>query len=144
MNERKLQFALFVVRVTLGLVFFLHGMQKVFGAFDGPGLNGFANSMADVTSVMPKLTAYAVAFGELLAGVALLLGCFHRLAATVIILIMLGAMYPVTWSNGFFITDNGYEYNLTLIALSVAILMGGPGAWAYKVEFKKNQERYRG
>jgi len=141
MQERKLQFALFVVRVTLGFVFFMHGMQKVFGAFGGPGLNGFAQYMAALTTVMPKFTAYAVAFGELLAGTALLFGCFHRLAAFSIILIMAGAIYLVTQHNGFFIEGRGYEYNLTLIALAVAVLMGGPGAWAYRVELKKNQRR---
>ena len=74
MNERKQQVALAVIRIVLGVIFFLHGMQKVFGAFGGSGLGTFADYMAGVTSVMPELTAYAVAFGELLAGAALLIG----------------------------------------------------------------------
>lgn len=140
MNERKQQIAFAIVRIVLGVTFFLHGMQKVFGAFGGSGLGAFAKYMSGITSVMPELTAYAVAFGELLSGTALILGCFHRLASISIILIMLGAIYHVHWSNGFFMQDKGFEYNLALIAMATAVLLSGPGAWAYKIEFKKNKK----
>lgn len=129
----------FLIRAALGVIFAAHGMQKVFGAFGGPGLSGFADYMEGMVGVMPTVTAYAVAFGELLAGVALLFGCFHRIAAVIVIVVMLGAVWHVHWHDGFFFQDGGFEYNLALICMALAVFLGGPGAFAYKIEFKKEK-----
>lgn len=141
MNERRAGTALFVVRVTLGVAFLLHGLQKVFGVLGGPGLSGFAKYLDGLGVSIPEVTAYAVAFGELLSGVALILGCFHRIAAIVIVLVMLGAILHVHWPNGYFATKGGFEYPLALIAMALAVLLAGPGAYAYRVRVQKSSER---
>jgi uncharacterized membrane protein YphA (DoxX/SURF4 family) len=73
----------------------------------------------------------AVAWAELLGGVALLLGLFTRLASVAEIAIQLGAIWLVTFDRGFTIRGGGgYEYNLALVAMCVALVAIGGGAWA--------------
>jgi len=72
----------------------------------------------------------AVAWGELVGGVALLLGCLTRLAALGLIIIQVGAVVMVTWSKGFFAAVGGYEYNLALLAMCLALVLQGGGRFA--------------
>jgi len=136
MNDQGGRFAAFVLRVVLGLCFTLHGLQKVFGLFDGPGLTGFADHYA-LIGIGPVWFAYLVAFGELLAGIALILGMFHRAAALVIIALMAGAIIAVSGKNGYFEHKDGFEYDLALIALAVGVFTFGPGSWAYEINKKR-------
>lgn len=129
-------FAAFAMRVVLGLCFTLHGLQKVFGLFDGPGLQGFRDFYAGL-GFGPDWFAYLVAFGELLSGVALVLGTFHRVAALVTILIMVGAIVTVHGPNGYFADKRGFEYPLALIALAVGVIAFGPGSWAFEINKKR-------
>lgn len=134
-RERSAEIGTFAVRIVVGLCFLLHGLQKVTGAFDGMGLSRFVDYVEARGVIAPTLTAYIVAFGELFAGVALLVGFFHRTAAIVILVIMAGAFLYVT--EGYFLA-RGFEYNLALAAMAFLILMAGPGAYAYRMELKKN------
>src|SRR5262249_13551988 len=73
----------------------------------------------------------AVAWGELLGGIALLLGAFTRLAALGMIIIQAGAILLVTGPRGFsYLGGRGYEFNVALLAMCVALLILGAGAWA--------------
>src|SRR6267143_263972 len=65
---------LLALRLVLGLVFLGHGAQKAFGAFGGPGLAGASGFMASLGFKPARFWAAAAAFGELLAGVLMLLG----------------------------------------------------------------------
>jgi uncharacterized membrane protein YphA (DoxX/SURF4 family) len=72
-----------------------------------------------------------VAWGELVGGIALLLGLLTRLAALGLIVIQVGAISTVTWEQGFSAAGGaGYEYNLALIAMCLAVLAVGAGAWS--------------
>jgi uncharacterized membrane protein YphA (DoxX/SURF4 family) len=71
----------------------------------------------------------AVAWGELAAGVALVVGFLTRLAALGMVVIQAGAVYTVTWAKGFsLVNGGGYEYNLALLAMCVAVFLIGGGA----------------
>jgi uncharacterized membrane protein YphA (DoxX/SURF4 family) len=73
----------------------------------------------------------AVAWGELLGGVALLLGALTRLAAAGVIIIQLGAVYTVTAYKGFAsprVGGAGYDYNIALLAMCLALIVLGAGA----------------
>lgn len=124
--------SLFVVRVVLGIIFFAHGAQKVFGWFGGRGLKatieGFQQRMQ-----IPPAASVAAAFIECFGGLALIVGLLARPAALGIIVVMLVAVAKVHWPNGFFLSNapgkgNGYEFNLALIAMALAVLLGGAGA----------------
>jgi putative oxidoreductase len=56
-----------------------------------------------------------------------------RPSALGIIVVMLVAIAKVHWKNGFFLGTqpgqaNGWEYNFVLIAMALAVLIGGAGA----------------
>jgi len=72
----------------------------------------------------------AVAWGELIGGVALLLGFLVRLAAAGLIIIQAGAIFTVTWTHGFSVTQGGYEYNVVLIAICLAVICLGSGPFS--------------
>lgn len=70
----------------------------------------------------------AVAWGEFIGGVALLIGLLTRLAAAGQMVIQIGAIYIVTWLRGFsFGGGGGYEYNLSLLAMCLALVLLGGG-----------------
>jgi putative oxidoreductase len=72
-----------------------------------------------------------VAWGELVGGIAMLLGCLTRLAALGLIVIQVGAIATVTWAQGFSAAGGaGYEYNLALIAMCLAVMALGGGSWS--------------
>ena len=132
---------IFLLRVTLGVCFLLHGVHKL-GAMGGPGMTNFAAYLNTRGIYLPTASAYAVAFGELLCGLALAVGFFHRIASVCLIIIMVGAVYYVTGSVGYLNTrtEAGYEYNLALIAMAAVIFVAGPGSFAFRIEFKQNEE----
>src|SRR5262245_32035784 len=74
---------------------------------------------------------YMVAWGELVGGVALVLGVLTRLAAAGLLIIQLGAIYFVTGTEGLTKSAGvGYEYNLVLAAVCLVLVVLGPGAWS--------------
>ena len=116
--------ALLAVRVVVGIIFMMHGAQKVFGAFGGPGLE---KMMGPEGPGGGGVIGFLVAIGEFFGGLGLLVGFLSRFSAAGLILIMLGAIALVHGQNGFFMSDRGYEYNLALIGLALPILIAGPG-----------------
>jgi len=117
--------SLSLIRLLLGTIFFLHGAQKVFGLFGGPGLEGFIKWASQYNISEPL--AYLGAFAELIGGILLFTGIFSRLGALMVIGVMLGAIFLVHWPHGFFLEKGGFEYPLVLAISALAILIGGPG-----------------
>ena len=72
----------------------------------------------------------AVAWGEVLCGVALLIGLLTRGSAVAMILVQLGAIWTVTLAHGFSSAAGGYEFNLALVAMCVALLILGGGSFS--------------
>jgi putative oxidoreductase len=115
--------SLLVVRIIVGLIFALHGSQKLFGAFGGKGLEDFVQ----LPPAGLGWLGYPVAIGEFFGGLGLMVGILTRFSAASLIVIMIGAIVKVHGQNGFFQQNNGFEYNLALIGLLVPILLCGPG-----------------
>jgi putative oxidoreductase len=121
-----------VVRLALGIVFFAHGAQKVFGWFGGHGLKATIQVFQQYMKIPPAATVIA-AFIECFGGLAMLVGVLARPVALALIVVMLVAIAKVHWKNGFFLATqpgqaNGWEYNCVLIAMALAVLIGGAGA----------------
>src|SRR5262245_48900631 len=70
---------------------------------------------------------YPVTIGEFFGGLGLVVGFLCRFSAASLIVIMIGAIATVHGKNGFFLADQGFEYNLALIGLLAPILVAGPG-----------------
>jgi putative oxidoreductase len=115
---------LVILQVVVGIVFFVHGFQKLFLT----GFGGVANMMEGLGVPAAGLFAVIVTLAELLGGLALILGLFTRLAAIPLAVDMLVATLTVHLPNGFSVLPNGgYEFTLVLLATSVALAVGGPG-----------------
>lgn len=121
-----------VVRLALGVIFFAHGAQKVFGWFGGRGLSATIAGFRQM-NIPPAATVLA-AFVECFGGLAVLVGFLTRPAALGLIGVMLVAIAKVHVAHGFFLNwsvtpgkGHGYEFNLALIAMALAILIGGGG-----------------
>lgn len=124
--------SLLIVRVVLGVIFFAHGAQKVFGWFGGHGLKATIQVFQQYMKIPPAATVLA-AFIECFGGLALIVGFLARPSALGLIVVMLVAIAKVHWKNGFFLATqpgqaNGWEYNFALIAMALAVLIGGAGA----------------
>jgi putative oxidoreductase len=119
---------LLIIRVVVGLVFFAHGAQKVFGWWGGPGLTNFAAGSAPYSWMQPSwLWLYAAAFGELVGGAFVLLGLLTRVGAILIAVVMLVAIFGVHWAAGFFLQNMGYEYAFSLLLIAIALIISGGG-----------------
>jgi putative oxidoreductase len=124
-----------ILRLTLGLVMFPHGAQKLLGWYGG---FGFSGTMGFFTESMhlPWLIAFLVIIGESFGSVALLAGLLTRFTAASLAVIMVGAIVTTHLPNGFFMNwfgkqaGEGYEYHLLVIGISLALLITGAGRWS--------------
>ena len=126
--------SLLIVRLFLGVVFFAHGAQKVFGWFGGPGLKGTIGYFQNALRVPPTLAVLA-ALTACFGGLAVFVGVLTRLAALGLIVVMLVAIAKVHGRNGFFLNmslqpgrGHGFEFNFALLGMALALLVGGGGA----------------
>lgn len=118
------------LRIPTGIIFAAHGAQKLFGAFGGYGLDGTGQWMASIGLEPGYLMALGAGSAEFFGGIALLLGLLTRPAAVVLAFTMLVAIFSVHFSNGLFMSNNGYEFGLSLLAISVALAFNGAGAFS--------------
>ena len=122
--------AWFTVPIRLGLaaVMIAHGSQKVLGAFNGPGFNTYIAGNTPFPFMRPAwLWLAAAAFSEFAGGALIGIGFLTRVGAFFIACVMLTAIVGVHWSSGFFAANRGYEYPLSLLAMSLALLIAGGG-----------------
>lgn len=117
---------LLVARVVLGLVFVVHGWQKV----TETGLDGTTKFFESVGIALAALAAPGQALLEIVGGLALILGALLPVFGTLLGLGMIGAIGFVHGANGFSMANNGYEFVLTLAVASLAIGFSGGGALA--------------
>lgn len=125
--------ALLAARIGLAWIFIYHGSYTLFGAFGGPGIHRASVFYGTVAHLHPA-TFFTVLGGviELFGGAAVGLGVFGRLAAAGIAGDMAMAMATVTWANGISSskTGGGYELNLALCVLALAVALLGTGRYA--------------
>jgi len=131
--KRDAALGLLILRLGAGLVFFLHGWQKLFGQDIS-----FVKEMLTMAGwTLPDWLLWLVALVELVGGIALLTGFFARSAGFVLALEMLVAIILFHAREGFFIVAVpnvplafGFEYHAILIASLLCVGLGGPGRWA--------------
>lgn len=125
--ETRAGWAPLVLRLAAGIIFVAHGGQKLFGWFGGHGLEGTAGWMASI-GLEPGLPMALLAGGaEFFGGLALIVGLLVRPAGAVLGFTMLVAIFAVHWSNGLFMANNGYEFALSLFAVSTSLAFSGAG-----------------
>jgi putative oxidoreductase len=122
-------YGILFLRVVVGLTLAAHGAQKVFGWFGGGGPRGTAKSFGSL-GFKPPLAMALAAGGSELTGIAFALGLLTPFAALAMAAVMVVAVGSVHWKNGFFAGKGGFEYNLTIWTVAVAVAAIGPGRFS--------------
>lgn len=115
-----------LMRVILGIIFFMHGFQKAFGWFGGFGFHGTMHFFTGMLHI-PAFFALLAILAESVGSILLLLGFFTRFAAFCLLVDMMVAIFRVHVTHGFF-SPMGYEYPLTVAALAFLIMIKGAGS----------------
>ena len=116
------------LRVGAGVIFAAHGAQKLFGWFGGYGLEGTAGWMESI-GLEPGLLMAAMAGGaEFFGGLLLIAGLLVRPTALILAITMIVAILTVHLPNGLFMANNGYEFGLALLAVSIGLVFRGAGS----------------
>lgn len=124
-----------LLRLALGLVMFPHGAQKMLGWFGG---YGFTGTMGFFTGTMgiPAVFAFLAILAEFAGALGLISGLLTRIAAFGIASVMTVAVLTSHLGNGFFMNwmgnqkGEGFEYHILAIALAVAVMIRGGGAYS--------------
>ena len=130
---------LLVLRLTLGLVFLPHGLQKTFGLFGG---DGFSATMDHMSKGFPAWLVFLAIAAEFAGAIGCILGLFTRVAAFGIGMTMVVAVFAVHAKFGFFMNwhgavvdmagktmakPEGFEYHLLAIGMAVCLMIRGGG-----------------
>jgi len=118
------------IRLAAGVVFVAHGAQKLFGMFGGYGLEGTAGWMESIGLGPGMLMATLAGSAEFFGGLLLIVGLLVRPAAIVLAITMLVAIVTVHLQNGLFMSNNGYEFGLALLAISLGLAIRGAGSFS--------------
>ncbi|MES2523975.1 MAG: DoxX family protein [Gemmatimonadota bacterium] len=122
-SPRQLDLGLLVMRLAAGLVFMMHGGQKLFVY----GFQGVTGAFSGMGVPFADIVGPGVALLEFVGGLALIAGLATRLVGLGLALVMLGALFTVHLAAGFFL-PNGYEFVFTLFAISAGLMFTGAGA----------------
>ena len=116
-RENKLHdIAFWGLRATIGAIFIVHGSGKF-----GPGFVGFLTGLG-----LPAELQFPIALAETIGGILLIVGVLTRISASVLSIVMLGAIFHVKGASNFS-GDGAYEYDLLLLAACLVIIVAGPG-----------------
>ncbi|WP_339709332.1 DoxX family protein [uncultured Kriegella sp.] len=133
-----------IARLTLGLVMFPHGAQKLLGLFGG---YGYTATMETFTTQMglPSFVSFSIIMIEFFGSISLILGLFSRFWALALAGMFIGIIYTTQLEHGFFMNwfgnqaGEGYEYSLLIIGLASGIIVNGSGKWSIDNLISKKQ-----
>ncbi|KAB2918203.1 MAG: DoxX family protein [Bacteroidetes bacterium] len=124
-----------LLRVTIAVVLFPHGAQKLLGWFGGFGFDGTMQYFTQ-TVKLPYIIGLLVILIEFFAPIALVLGVGSKILAAVIAILFVGIMLTSHLNFGFFMNwmgnqaGEGLEYFLLAIGASLALMLNGSGKFA--------------
>ena len=115
------------MRLAVGVIFIVHGFSK----FGNPGFGGWISSMG-----IPAEMQIPIALAEFVPGILLLLGILTRISASLISIVMLGAIFLVKGASSL-TGEHGYELDLILLASCLVVIVAGPGRVSLSHALKK-------
>jgi putative oxidoreductase len=132
-----------IIRLTIGLILFPHGGQKMLGLFGGPGFSGEMDFLTG-TVHLSWLIAFLVIIIEFVGALSFIIGFASRVWAVLTIILMLGIIVSSHLDNGFFMNwfgnqkGEGYEYHLLVIGLCLATILNGSGKLSIDTSLQKS------
>ena len=127
------------IRLGAGVIFTAHGAQKLFGWFGGYGIEGTAGWMASIGLEPGYLLALMAGAAEFFGGLLLVLGLLVRPSAVVLAFTMLVAIFAVHFENGLFMANNGYEFAMALLVVSITLAIRGAGSFSADATIARGQ-----
>jgi putative oxidoreductase len=122
-----------ILRLSLGVIFFAHGAQKMLGWFGGYGFTGTMGFFTGVLHI-PAAFAFLAIAAEFFGGLGLIFGLLTRVASFGVFCNMIAAVAMVHGQFGFWMNwtgaqkGEGYEYHLLLLAAAAVLMIRGAGA----------------
>ncbi len=114
------------LRSALGVIFIVHGIGKF-----NPGFTNFLSNLG-----IPAEMQIPIALAELVPGILLIVGVLSRLSSSLIVIIMLGAIFLVKGAQSL-TGDRGVEIDVILLASALVIMIVGPGRISLSQIIKK-------
>jgi putative oxidoreductase len=122
--------AFLVLRLVSGGLLTGHGAQKLFGAFEGPGLQG-TKAWLESMGLRPAPTwAFAAGLSEFGGGLLTALGLAHPIGPLGIVAAMGMATAKVHWGKPIWVTTGGAELPVTNMAVAASLMLAGPGKFS--------------
>jgi len=115
------------LRLIAGILFSAHGAQKLYAWFGGYGLDGTGQWMESIGLSPGYLMALMAGSTEFFGGLLLIIGFLTRPTSFALAITMIVAIFTVHIDNGLFMASNGYEFGLSLLAITVALFIQGGG-----------------
>ena len=115
------------MRTAIGVIFIVHGFTK----FGNPGFGGWISSMG-----IPTEMQIPIALAEMVPGILLLIGICTRMSASLLAIVMLGAIFFVKQA-GSLTGERGFEFDLILLASCLVVIVAGPGRVSVSHVIKK-------
>lgn len=131
-----LDLGLLILRLTVGAILIAHGLQKAFGLWGGPGLNGWEDSLGAMGFQYADILTYVTTGGQIAAGLLLILGLFTPVAAAgALAYLVTGLLAEAMAAHeqarlASFLTD-GHEYKVFLVCAVAALVLTGPGRYGF-------------
>jgi putative oxidoreductase len=105
------------LRASIGAIFIVHSLKK----FD-PSWQEWLVGIG-----LPPEMQLPIALAELIGGIFLVVGVLTRITGAIFSIILLGAIFHIRWENGFFVSKGGWEWDLAMLAITLSIIVAGPG-----------------
>ncbi len=133
MNTDKVfrNLSLLTARVALGGSIAAHGAQKMFGSFDGPGIDGVTQMMESFGFRPGEPYAQALAATELTSGALISMGALGPVGPAMLLSVMLSAVELVHKPKGFFNQNGGYELNIMFATIALLLANEGYGDYSF-------------
>lgn len=125
-----------LLRIALGAILVPHGCQKLFGWFGGAGFARFSQIFDNIGYKPGAFWVAVVALTELVGGLMLIFGFFTRFAALAVAIFMINAAW-FTSAKGFFWTNQGSEFSILLLVVSLVFLVRGGGDYSIDSSMSK-------
>ena len=115
------------MRATIGVIFIVHGAGKFNEGFVGFLTGGLG---------LPAEMQIPIALAEMVPGILLLIGIFTRMSASLLSIVMIGAIFYVKQA-GSLTGERGFELDLILLASCLVVIVAGPGRVSVSHVIKK-------
>lgn len=135
-----------ITRLTLGLVLFPHGAQKMLGLFGGYGFSATIDAFT-AQMQLPWIVAFLTIIIEFLGAIFLIVGFASRIWSLAIATLFMGIIFTTQLEHGFFMNwfgeqkGEGYEFSLLIIGLAISILISGSGKLSIDNEIIKRLKK---